>query len=125
NQRLDLGPAGNIASNDDRLAAPLADPRRDLLARLGLAARDHHLGAERRHGLGNGAADAAARSGDDGDLIGEIERRRHVLSPVSSIVYWPCKLTRPKAEGASGEQRVAQRPDQLRRRGVLAVAAQG
>ena len=55
------------------VAARLLDTVRDLLAGVRLAAGDHHLGAELRQQFGRGAADAAARTGDDGDLAGEIE----------------------------------------------------
>ncbi len=56
------------------VAAVFPDAVGDLLAGVGLAAGDHHLGAKARHQLRRGAADAAARAGDDRDLAGEIER---------------------------------------------------
>ena len=61
----------------------LRDGRRHRLAGIGLAAGDHHLGAERRHDLGGRAADALARAGDDGHLAGEIERVLHGARPAS------------------------------------------
>jgi len=46
NQRLDLVAARDVAGNDMGVAAGLADALGDFLASLGLAAGDHHLGAE-------------------------------------------------------------------------------
>ena len=77
NERFDLRLVRDVAGNGGGLPAALLDVARDLLARRELAARDHHLGAERRHAVGDGAADAAARSGDDRDLVVKMERRRH------------------------------------------------
>src|SRR5262249_50678692 len=82
-QRLDGQPlalvlARDIARTRRRLAARIADAPRNSLAGVSLAAGDDHLGAEPRHQFGAGAADAAARAGDDGDLAAEIEWRIHV-----------------------------------------------
>jgi hypothetical protein len=74
-QRLDLGAAADVAGDDVGVAARLADALRHLRAGFRLAAGDHDLRAHLRHQLGGGAADAAARPGDDGDLAGEIEGR--------------------------------------------------
>ena len=62
------------------LAAALADAGRHRLAGLALAARDDHAGAHAGHGLGDGAPDAAARTGHDGDLAGQVEGGAHALS---------------------------------------------
>jgi hypothetical protein len=51
---------------------------RHRFAGVGFAARNHHLGAEPRHRLGAGAADAAARASHDRNFVAEIEWRRHV-----------------------------------------------
>jgi hypothetical protein len=56
------------------VAAVLADAAGYLLAGVRLAAGDHDFGAEARHQLRRGSADAAAGAGDDGDFAGEIER---------------------------------------------------
>src|SRR4051812_29831742 len=56
------------------VAAGLADAVGGGLAGVGLAARDHHLGAEFCQKLRRRAADAAARAGDDGYSACEIER---------------------------------------------------
>src|SRR4051794_11183405 len=56
------------------VAAGLADAVGDRLAGVRLAAGDHDLGAELCQQLRGGAADAAARAGDDGYSAGEIER---------------------------------------------------
>jgi len=56
-----------------RIAAGLVDAVSDLLAGIRLARGNHHLGSQLRQQLRGGAADAAARAGDDGDLACEIE----------------------------------------------------
>ena len=73
-QRLDFLAARDVAGNDMGVAARLVDAVGDFLAGVGLAAGDHHLGAELGQQFRRRAADAAAGAGDDGDLAGEIER---------------------------------------------------
>src|SRR5712671_2070265 len=73
-QRLDCLAARDVAGDDMGIAARLVDTVGNLLAGVGLAAGDHHPGAKPGQQFGRGTADAAARTGDDGDLAGEIER---------------------------------------------------
>jgi hypothetical protein len=42
-------------------------------AGIGLAARDHHVGARQRQSLGDGSADPPRAARDDGDPPGEVE----------------------------------------------------
>ena len=75
-QVLALRLVGDVAGDDDRLAAGLADLGRGLVAGRLLARRHHDLGALQGQVQGDRLADALARAGDDGDLAGEIEERR-------------------------------------------------
>jgi hypothetical protein len=85
-QRLDLLAARDVAGNDMRVAARLADALCDFLAGVGLAAGDHNLGAEFCEQLGRRTADATAGAGDDRDFAGEIERGGfHLCFPWSSL----------------------------------------
>jgi hypothetical protein len=74
---LDLGLARDVARDHDRVATRGADALGHRLARLRLAARHNHLGAEPSQKLGRRAADAAARSGDDRHLAGQVEGCLH------------------------------------------------
>jgi hypothetical protein len=76
-QRLHLLLARDVAGNDHGLALGPADRLGNLLADLRLTARDDNLGALRGHGLGDGAADTAARPRDNGHLTCEIECIAH------------------------------------------------
>src|ERR1700722_17064412 len=73
-QRVDFGAARDVAGDDERLAALLADAVGDLFAGIKLAAGDHDFRAKPRQQFSRRAADAAARAGDDRDLAAEIER---------------------------------------------------
>src|SRR5689334_21071993 len=73
----DLFLARHVAGNDESVAAPSADALGHRLAGLGLAAGHDDPRAEIRHALRDGAPDAPARAGDDGDFISEIEGRCH------------------------------------------------
>src|SRR5215510_6929484 len=77
---LDQGLDGVLLAHVHRLAEGAAPELFDLLHHglevLLLAAADHDIGAGLGELHGNGAADAHAASGDDGDLLLERERRR-------------------------------------------------
>ena len=77
---LELVEVPGVGRHGDRPAARGLDPGRDLLARIGLAARDDDLRAGRGVGLGDGPPDAAASAGDDRDPVGEVVEVEQVLS---------------------------------------------
>ena len=65
--------AAHVGGHREGAAAEVAHGRRRLLEGLGLARREHDVGPVLGEAEGDGAADAAARAGDDGDLAGEGE----------------------------------------------------
>src|SRR5699024_11023963 len=81
-QGIDRGPVGDVVPVDDRLAAGRGDLVDDLLGGGGGAALAVHVAAEivdddpgatLGQCEGVGAAESAARSGDDRDAVGEID----------------------------------------------------
>jgi hypothetical protein len=68
----------------DGFAAAPANSGDDFLAGVELATRDHDLRAVLGEPLGDRAADAAARSGDQRDLARQIEQRRAAHRCLSS-----------------------------------------
>ena len=88
NQRLQAFLTGNIGRHADGGFA--ADGGVDLVpcgfAGIRLAAGDHHVGAMFGHAVGNGLADAAAGTGDEGGLPGQIKKRRKGHGEVSPVV---------------------------------------
>jgi len=73
---------GHVHRAPRRDTTRLADRGRSLLARVGLAARDHHVRSESSEGLGHRAPDAATAAGDDGDAAGEVIERVQELVAV-------------------------------------------
>jgi len=73
-QTFELRLVGNPRRHRDRLAAFGADRRGDFLAGREVAGRNHDPAAGFGQRLGDRAADAPARSGDDRDLSGQIEQ---------------------------------------------------
>jgi hypothetical protein len=65
-----------LAAHGRRLAALVLDALHDFFAGRQFAARDDDLGAVRGHLLADRAADAAAATGHDGNLAGQIEHHR-------------------------------------------------
>jgi hypothetical protein len=81
---------------EDRLAAIGIDQAQGFLAMCGRTGSDHDNGAFAREGDGDSAADAPARSGDNGDFSSETGA--HGMSSVSASVY------DHDASGAAGEK---------------------
>ena len=67
--------AGRDLAAAERAAAGIARETGGAIGRLDAAAGDHHLRAALREGLGDGASDACAPSGDDDDLLVEFAGR--------------------------------------------------
>jgi hypothetical protein len=65
---LHAGLVGDIGRHGDAVAAGLDDQLRGLFTGLLVEFGDDDFGALGRHGFGGGAADARARTGDEGDL---------------------------------------------------------
>ena len=86
--------------NGDRAARTTCgvDAGGHFVARTGLPRRDHDLRAVLGEPLGDGAADAAGRSGDDGNLAGQVEQRRHGGSP--PLLFFDVVRTRRAASAA-------------------------
>jgi hypothetical protein len=99
----------NIRGDGNRAAfAVLSLDRFDhLFARTRLARRYDDSRAVLRHPLDDGAADAARRAGDDGDLAGEIEKRQSNLPNSCSILA--ADLSQPRTPKASTSTRLVQR----------------
>jgi hypothetical protein len=77
-----------VRGHAERLAAERLEVLLRLGARVGLAARHHHLRAGGDEALGNRAPDAARAAGDERHAPGEIEElpqtlgiHRHLLHP--------------------------------------------
>ena len=66
--------AADVARMRECFTALVLDRPDDFLARIELAARDDDLRAVLRETLGDRAPDAAARTGDDGDVALQIEQ---------------------------------------------------
>ncbi|MNT56691.1 hypothetical protein D3C72_1940120 [compost metagenome] len=75
-QALQVVLGRDIGGDRDRGAVAVAgvDGVHHFLAGLGLARRNHDFSALDGHLLGDGAADAARRAGDDGNLARQIEQ---------------------------------------------------
>src|SRR4029079_5649856 len=72
-ERPQLVDATAVRGDGDRAPARVLDRGRGRRARVGLPTRDHHGRAARGVRLGDGAADAAAATRDDGDPPVEVE----------------------------------------------------
>lgn len=66
-----------VGGDGQRAAALLRDARGHRLEGVGLARGQHHLRPGAGEGEGDGLPDAAGGSGDDGDLVGEVDERLH------------------------------------------------
>ncbi len=69
-----------MAGNGGGFVALLFQFVGDLLTGIGLAAGDHHFGAQAGHFLGDGTADAFGGTGDQGDFSGHVKKRIYHLS---------------------------------------------
>ena len=74
NQVLQILLAGDVAGDHGCLTAAVADRGGHGLARIGLAAGYHDLGAMLCQAFGDGTANAFAGTGNDRDLAGEVEQ---------------------------------------------------
>src|SRR5690606_13488563 len=74
------------------------------IARILLSAGDHHPRALIGHRLGDRAADAARRSGDDGDLAGKIEQGHQLYPPTVPFPRMPESLAAKARSPAPSRQ---------------------
>ena len=77
---------GNVGSHTQRLAAGSIDLLSNLVAGLLLTTGDDNGSAVVSHQLCDCVADTAGRTGDDGDLTGQIIHA-HIHNDVSSISF--------------------------------------
>jgi hypothetical protein len=103
---LQLRLVGDPRGDGDRFATLGADRRRHLLAGCGVAGRDHHPPAGFGKRLGDRAADAAARAGNNRDFAGQVEELHDAFPQHCMAAFRSCGIVRlfGRGSGLAAEQ---------------------